>query len=885
MSASVPGEPRWRRYLRFFGPRGVADLDDELRFHVEMRVRDYIARGMSESEARAATAQRLGDLALARDTCATIATRRDTRMRRAQLIDAFTQDVRFALRTLARQKTWAAVAVITLALGIGATSAMYSVVNHLILNPTPYPGGDRVVVLFQQPSQGNNTGMSVALTPMGRVVAAWREHARSFEALEPYQTNDVTLASPNAEPRTVHTGSILPSFAAFAAERPLIGRLFTAAEAAGGGDVLLLGEGMWRARYGGEPDALGKTIRVNERLYTIIGVMPASFQLPRAMEDEMDLWLPLDFARADDDGMKVIGRLRRGVSSAAAGAELDSITRRTEAANSTSSRYTTVVRGPAESLRFGDMLLLLSSAVALVLLIACANVAHLLLARAATRQRELSIRAALGAGTGRLFRQLLTESLILSIAGCAGGLVVGWASLRALVAARPESLSVLTAVRMDQSTLFVTAALAVATGLAFGVIGAMQASRHSASETLKAGAQTSSEGRLRVRGRGLLVVTEMALCTALLVGASLMIRSIMHLQVLDPGFDASGLYAMHVELPRDRYASPAARQAFYQHVAERAAKIPGFTATTIAAAPPLSSAFLIGALQVEGQPDPPKGTTAFVPYNAVLPDYFSMLKMPIIRGSTFTDTSEAAAQAIVNEAMADSLWRGRSPLGSRVRVVYNGQGQWRTVVGVVRNALTRGLTQRSVQPMLFVPGAGSFTTALVVRTSGDGAPTKTLASIVSSADARLAHPSIQNIEEGMRRSIARPRFTMFLLTVLTSIAVGLAAVGLYGVLAYTVAQRTREIGIRMALGASRRAVAGSVLRQGLGLALFGAMLGLIVARWGSTIVGSMLYGVRPTDGASFAAGAAVLFVIATLACLIPVRRAVAVDPIIAVKAD
>ena len=878
------GEPRWRRYLRFFGPRGVADLDDELRFHVEMRVRDYVAQGMSEGDARAATARRLGDMAHARETCATIATKRDSRMRRAQIIDALTQDVRFALRTLARQKTWAAVAVFTLALGIGATSAMYSVINHLLLNPTPYPGGDRVTVILQLPSEGNATGMSVAMVPMGRLVDAWMKHSRSFEAIEPYKRGETMLSGQAFDGQGVQTAFVLPSFAVFADAQPLFGRMFTAEEASGAANVVVLSEGFWQSQFGGDRDVLGKTIPVGEQPRTIIGVMPARFQLPRTFENEADLWLPLDFARADDDGLTLIGRLRPGVTRAAAGAELDSIMRRTEPAGSQSASVRTVVMGPSDNLSYRDLLVMLAAAVGLVLLIACANVAHLLLARAATRQREMSIRAALGAGSGRLFRQLFTESLILSVTGGLAGLVVGWASLRALIATRPGSLDALGAVHMDQSTFAITALVAVLTGLAFGVIGAVQAGRHSTAETLKAGAQTSSDGRVRVRGRGLLVVTEMALCTMLLVGATLLIRSMVHLQAVDPRFDAAGLLSYDFNLPETRYKTADARRRFYVDLAERVKRIPGVAAATVAAAAPMTQTFFVGALQIDDQPNPPNGTSAFINGNAVPPEYFAMMKMPIRQGTTFTDTTQAASQAIVSKSMADSLWPGVSPLGRRIRVAYNGQGQWRTVVGVAADAMTRGLTQRSNWSVLFIPFGPPFGSTLMVRTA-DATMSRTVARLANEIDPLVIAPRVFNIEAQMQRSIARPRFTMFLLTVLTAIAVALAAVGLYGVLAYTVTQRTREIGIRMALGASRGVVATNVLRQGIALAAVGAILGLAGARAATRLVSSMLYGVGETDAASFAAGAAALAIIAVLACLIPMRRAVAVDPIIAVKAD
>jgi hypothetical protein len=298
----------WRRYLRFFGPKVVADLDDELRFHVEMRVRDFMARGMSEADARAATAARLGDLPAARGECVTIATRRQRRMTRSQIADAVTQDVKFAVRTLGRQKGWTTVAVLTLALGIGANSAMFSVVNRLLLNPLPYPDADRVVIMYLEPSQGNTTGHTVMVTPSGELVKLWRERAKSFEAIEPYRTTDVTLIRPGATPKAVSSASILPSFAKFAGRRPLLGRMFTDAEARGEAAVALLSEGLWRSEFGSDTSILGKSLTLNEQPVMIIGVMPESFQLPAAFQANRDVWFPLDLDTATGYGLHNVGR-------------------------------------------------------------------------------------------------------------------------------------------------------------------------------------------------------------------------------------------------------------------------------------------------------------------------------------------------------------------------------------------------------------------------------------------------------------------------------------------------------------------------------------------------------------------------------------------------
>jgi putative ABC transport system permease protein len=876
--------PAWRRYVRFFGPRIVADLDDELRFHVEMRVRDFMARGMSETEARAATALRLGDLADARGECVTIANRTQRRMTRAQILDAFGQDVKFALRSLGRQKAWTAIAVLTLALGIGANSAMFSVLNRVLLNPLPYPDADRVVIVYQEPSQGNTSGHTVMVTPMGRLVAAWRSTARSFETLEPYRTTDVTLQRQGETPRVAHSASVLPSFARFSGQHPLVGRMFTASEAKGEANVALLSERMWRSEFGSDASLLGRAISINDKPVTIIGVMPAEFQLPERRQTAVDVWLPLDLLKADDDGLFTVGRLRPEATRAEAAAELDSISSR-HPAGATSARYKAKLAGPAEMVGFQDSLILLAVAVALVLLIACANVAHLLLARASTRQREMAIRTALGAGTERLFRQLVTESMILSMAGCVGGLAIGAAGLRLLIAARPENLAELSVARMDWTTFMVALVLSVITGIVFGVIGAVQASRHSNHEMLKAGSLTASAGRSPGRLRGLLVVTEMALCTTLLVAATLLFRSVSHLQTQDAGFDATGLYSLHVQLAEDRYTTKAAKLAFVSELKTRARGIPGVQAITVAASPPPQVAMLIGALQLEGQPEPPAGQTAFIKFNGVEPEYFAVMRMRIVEGSTFTDTTSAAAQVLINEGMARKHWPGQSPVGRTLRVVYDGKGDWKTIVGVVADAHTQGLTSEASDPMLYIPGPGFFDPALVVRTTGDARMIPALSGIAMSLDARLPPPAVTSIADAMQKSIAQPRFTMFLLMIFTLVAVGLAAVGLYGVLAYSVAQRTREIGIRLTLGASRSTVAKSVLTHALVLAGLGGVIGLVAARWGVKLVSSMLYGVQQTDAPSFAVGAAILALVALLACLVPVRRALAVDPLIAMRAD
>ena len=874
----------WRRYLRFFGPRGVADLDDELAFHVAMRMQDYMARGMSEADARTATLQRLGDLASARAACVAVTTRTQRRMTRTQILDSLGQDIRFALRTLGRNKGWTAVAITTLALGIGANTGMFSVVNHLLLNPISYPHADRVAIVFQAPVAGNTTGHMVMITPKTKLLQAWRQHARSLEAIEPYVSSDVTLERSGDAPRIAKVASVLPSFAAFAGRTPILGRIFTDAEARGEATVALVSEGTWRTQYGAREDVIGSTLQLNGKVATVIGVMPAGLELPRGPGGDIDVWQPLDMEK-HEYGMLAVARLRPGITREAAQRELDDIAKRPEVKTADLAAYKTMLKSPADLVGFRDSLILLTVAVALVLLIACGNVIHLLLARASSRQRELAIRAAIGAGGGRLFRQLLTESMLLAAAGCIAGVLLGWVGLRALIAARPESLGDLAAVRMDGATLLVTAGIAVFTGLLFGVVGAVQASRHATHDALKAGSLATSAGRGRGRARALLVVTEMALCTLLLVGATLLLRSVMHLQRLDPGFDPRGLYALDLNIPDDRYPTPAAKQAFDAEALRRTRQIPGVEAVTLVASAPPSATFLLGVIQVEGAPTPASDAAGFLRFNGVAPDYFQMMRMPLVEGTTFTDTSKAGGQMIVNASMAKQLWPGQSAIGKRLRVVYSGQGEWKTVVGVVGDARLSGLTDNGTEGVLYGPGVENFRPSIIVRARGDASVAAALAGVMSGIDRRLPPPRVTSIEDAMRRSVARPRFTLLLLSAFAMVAVGLAAVGLYGVLAYNVTQRTREIGIRMALGASRASVARAVVRQGMLMAVVGSVIGLLVARGGVKLLAHTLYGVQQTDIVSFAVAAIVLVLIAALACTVPARRAVFIDPLIAMRAE
>jgi predicted permease len=875
--------PAWRRYLHFWGARVADDVDAELRFHFDMRVRDYVARGMTAEQARHVTLARLGNLSEARGECLTIGERRTRRMTRAEWIDALMQDLHFAMRTLGRQKSWTVVAVLTLALGIGATTAAFSVVSNILLHPIAYPGANRVALLYEEPSNGNNTGMNVRVSMHADLLRAFRADAHDFEDIEAYVDGEDRTLLPRSGPSAViHSASITPGFVAFAGARAIVGRTFTAADATRQ-HVAVLGEGIWRTRFGADPTVVGRTLTLDDSLYTIIGVLPATLATPTIGGTPTDVWLPIDLAR--DGNYLAVGRLRTGVSRNAARRELDGIIAHVSAADGEKMRYSAAVVSPGTvDTNFRDALLMLLGAVGLVLLIACANVAHLLLARTAARQRELSVRAALGAGTGRLFRQLLAENAVLAAAGGVGGLAAGYLALRVVVAIRPASMSQLSTAHLDLTALAVSIGLSVAIALAFGLLGARQTRRHSAAGVLRA--PTASSSRRDGRVRAVLVVTEMALSAMLLVGAGLLVRSLAHLQQLDPGFDPGGLYMMQMTPPRTSDTTGAGARAFYAEVAHRTRALQGVKDVAFTSTPPTWFSFRIGALQVDDQPDPPAGASAFIDFNAADANYFRAMRIPLLAGTTFTDTSDAGTQVIVNEGFVKRYWPNESPLGHRMRVVYQGKGTWLRVVGVAGNTLSGGLIMDASKPVFYAPLSSRQQRQMIVRVApGAANPIASLRQVVASLDPRLPPATILKVDDALAATIALPRFTTALLTAFTLLAVVLAAIGLYGVLAYSVAQRTREIGIRVALGAPRSRIARLVVAQAAVLALIGAAVGLLAAHRAARLLGSMLYGVAANDPWSFAAGGAVLLLTALIAALVPTRRALRVDPLVAMRAE
>jgi predicted permease len=862
--------------------RWEREVEDEIKLHLALRAEQLMAAGADPTHAYEEAVRRFGPLKESRARLVEAARHREQRMQRTEFLSNLRQDIAFALRTLARQKAWTAVTVITLALGIGATTAVFSVVSTLLLHPLPYPNADRIVYVTQQPSEGNTTGISVTILTNSQVMRAWRQ-SRSFEVLEGFTQFERSLKTVSGEPSTVQTAAVFPTFPEFAGARPLVGRMFTQQDIVNGGRVALLGESFWRQRLGGSSAVLGQWVTVNDTTYMVIGVLPRSLRVGAPGEAAVDVWLPLDL-RDDKLAMSVIGRLRPGVSPPGAADELNHLYARTAGFSIGKIPFKAYVTTPAEQIRFRDSLVLLAGAVALVLLVSCANVAHLLLARSATRQRELAIRAALGAGRGRLLRQLLTESLLLSFCGTVAGLFVGWAGLRALIALRPESLDAIRVARLDLTTLGIAITAAVVSGIIFGVIGATQSARHSTHDALKSGSLATSGTRSQGRARGLLVVSEMALSAMLLVGATLLVRSVVNLQSTNLGFAPAGLYVLSIPLEPSGFTTWEARAGFMRDFMGRLRAIPSVREAAIARSTPGGRSFNIGRLEIEGEPPPPKTSSSFVDVNTVQPNYFTTMRLAFKHGTTFTDTTPTSREVIVNEGFARKHWKD-SPVGKRIRVARSDSTPWLTIVGVVNDAKTSGPTSESTAPMFYSPMTRvSGAPRVLVRTSGNAESLASAAEILEQMGVKRLRPA-SSVEQTISRTIAGPRFVMTLLAIFTALALTLAGIGLYGVMAYTVAQQTREIGIRVALGASDQRIARAVVGRGAWLAIAGAIIGLAVAAWATKLIENQLHGIERLDPMSFLIGATVLIGAALLACVVPTRRALSVDPMTAIRAD
>jgi predicted permease len=857
----------------------ASEVEEEILTHLTIRAERLVALGMSPQAARDEAIRRFGPLDESRERMIQAATHREQYMRRREAFDELRQDLGFAFRTLTRNKGWAAVAVITLALGIAATSAVWSAATTLLLHPLPYPAANRIVNVNLLPTAGNSTGMTVSIDVNPNLIRAWQTESRVFETIEPYASTSSFIGSGASAQDAVVT-RILPSFVAFAGQRPLAGRVFTDDEVRSKAPVAMIGEGLWRRQFGASASVIGQSIRVAESQVRIVGVMPMSLVTPRIGARPTDVWIPADLSGAGR-GLRVIARLRPGVTPAIAAAELDTIAVRSSAHAPAVLPYRATLTSPGESVSFRDSLVMLTGAVLFVLLVAAANVAHLLLARGLNRRREIAIRTAMGASRGRIMRQMMTETIVLSAAGCTFGATLGWLALEALVKYKPPTLPELGRAQIDGMALSLAIGATMICAIVFGAIAAMGGVPQKSASLLRAGS-VSDYSRRGERMRSVLVVTEMALSAMLLVGATLLVRTVVQLQQTDLGFDPTNLHVVSLELP---HGSPdsALRAPAVRQLAEGMKAIPGVKAVTLTDALPSYRNFAIGVLEIQGKPRPTGQATSFIDVGGVNPSYFATFGAHLVQGRMLD--SNATSQVVINESFARKQWGEASPIGQRIRVFYQAEDEpWSTIVGVVRDVSSMGPVGERAAPFLYVPLRHTDQAGIVYRTDGREA---TVAQVL--ALARRTLPQARTRQHGVERiidnAVAPSRFIMLLMSGFTVLALVLAAVGLYGMMSYAVAQRTREIGIRIALGATRHRIARSVVGRGARLGIVGAGLGLLLALWATRVIEGSLYGVDRLDAASFAFGGVGLIALAVAACIIPTWRAIRVDPLTSIRAD
>ena len=867
--------PAWRRYLRFWRPNIAEDVDDELRFHTEMRVAEYVARGMPETDARRAATDRLGDVEAARAECIEQGKLREIHARNADLLDGLLADVRYTLRSLGRAPGWTAVALLTIALGVGATTAVFRVADALIVRPMRYRDASRVFV-FRRVFDIGTRHAGAPFAPA--VVRAFRDHAASIEAAAPIRPFHGELNA-NGDSMDVEVAMIDSAFLPLAGVHPIIGRNFTAAESVPNGPaVALLGEDLWRREYGAARDVIGKVVQLSGQSMTIIGVVPASLALPDLRRAKAALWVPYQ----EDVVDAVAVRLKRGVSREVATQELAALLKQAgdEKPWWRDVKYQIRLVRPDELLDFRQAVGMLTGAVALLLLVACTNVAHLLLARGAVRRRELAIRHARGAGRKRLVRQLVTEVLVIAAIGGGLAMPVAWAGLHLLQALRPESLVALSYVRSDRGIVTMSAVLAIAAGLAIGVGFALRSARRDLGLALRGNASGAAMTGRRLRGT--LVIGEIALSATLLVGALLLIHSLYDLERKRLGFDASGLYSVTFRPAGGASSMPATQRA--QTILQGASRIPDVERSTVA----IDGSNALATFETSTRPAPNESPSA-TGMTAVTPDYFPVMGMPLLAGRMFDDQSLARREVIVNTTLARMLSPDGNPLGTRFRnarpIAF--AKDWLTVIGVVPD-IVDNLLARAPQPQIYAPIGDTKGPVgdliLYARLRGEASPAS-LARFAESVQPTGRRPMIASMRQQIDNSAAEPRFAMRIMTIFAGLGVLLAAVGLFGVISYTVSQRTREIGVRMTLGASRRSVAALVVGDGIRLALLGIVIGLGGAVAASRLIQNLLYGVPRLDPFAFGAGAVALLAVTIVACVVPMWRATRVDPVIAMRAE
>jgi len=815
-------------------------------------------------------------------------------------METLLQDIRYALRSLAKSPGFAAITILTLALGIGANTAIFSVVNAVVLRPLPYPQPERLVyVTTQFPTLGFDQFWMSAPEFL-----EYREWSTSYEAVGAYSVGASNLGAdqPMRPVRAVVTEDLMPALGV----APAMGRGFTKADTLPGAeDVAILSSELWQRAFAGDASALNRVVDIDGTPTRIVGIMPPGFDVH---DQRVELWLPLtiDPASPGNRGghfLYLIGRLKPAVGIGQARAELDTLIERWRRDfPSTHTPHPVNHRLRIDPLKddiVGNVaaaLWILQGAVAFVLLIACANLANLLLARAETRQREFAVRSALGAGTGRLLRQFITEGVILALVAAAAGVGIAYGGLNMILAANADGIPMAAGIRIDASVLLFTLGIAVLTGFIFGMAPLMMARGLNLNNSLKeAGTRGSSSGAGRKRVRNGLVVAEVALAVVLVIGAGLLIRSFANLMRVDVGFDRSKMVTFGLVLPQARYPVPQ-RVPFYSRVSDRLRQIPGVQGVSLMTGlPPLRS---VNANDTDFEhitPDTRDAPAENVDYwQFVSHEYVETMGIPVVKGRDFSEQDIGGpAVVLINEALAAKFYRDMDPIGRRIKPGFSADSPWATVIGILKDVKQGGVAEATGTELYMLydqgPALGGFAPSnmnVVIRTAADPAAlAPAIRQVVAEADPSLPLVRYRSMDEVFSAAMARPRFLTMLLTIFAGLALVLAAIGTYGILSYAVSERRQEIGIRMALGASRGSVLGMVMRHGLILAGAGLTLGLAASFGLTRLLQAQLFNVQPSDPLTMAAVALFIAVVAMLACFIPARRATMVDPMIVLRQE
>ena len=869
------------------------DVDSELSFHLDMRMAELRARGLAEDAARQQAIADFGDLDFTRAYCRREDESSEREDRRADRLAEWRQDVIYAVRTLRRSPAFAVVSLLTLAIAIGANTAVFSVSRAVLLQPLPYADADRVYRISS--TWPGHPADEVPLSPAD--FADFQQAQTSFTGFGAIVPSQPVIWRPESgDPKSLDALAVGSNLFNVLGTPALLGRAFVPGDEKAGNDhVVVLSFDCWQRYFGGDAAVVGRSIVLSGEAYRVIGVMPRGFLIGQHEE----LWLPYDQAGTLKDVVRArkqhyvhaLGRLKAGVTPARALTDLRTMAARLALRYPEADSARSATMRPFRDIITGDLrpaLLLLQGAAALVLLIACANVANLALSRTMGRRRELATRAAIGAGRARLVRQLVTESVSLAILGGVLGVCVAIGITRLLLSLNPMALPSMFDVRVDGLVLAFSFAVSLVTGVLFGVLPALEASSGNLHESLRDGGRGSSGGRTRTRLQRTLAVAQVALAIMLLTAAGLLIRSFGELTHVTLGYDPTDVVTAGLRAAGDRYDDPARVNAFYDGVIDELARTPGVTAVGAVSDLPTQGGSGT-ALRIEGQEND-EASLPDLRYLSVRGDFFQALHIPIVAGRAYDarDRSDAPETAIINETAARRFFPNGDAVGRRIGIGPDPHGAWMTIIGVAGDIRSDGL-DAPVRPTLYANHrheAWMLSMSLVMRTSRSEADAGALIRrAVRAQDPSLAVRDVQTLDDVVRASLAPRRFALGLATSFAFIALTLAAIGIYGVLAYSVGNRTRELGVRIALGASSSRVISSVVRQGAMTSLVGIAAGLVGALLGARLLRGMLFGITPLDAGTYASVVLLVFIVAMTACIVPALRATRIDPLTSMRAD